>query len=148
MYLEDVDLAWRAQASGWRCLYVPSARVYHAHSASAVEGSPFKNCLKGRNKIWLVAKNYPWPQIAYWAPLLLLYDLMGVAATSSKGDLAPLRGRVAALRRLGKIIEKRDSIRASDAAWQLVRPRLSGLATPWGVRRRYSHLGARVRSRP
>ncbi len=28
-YREDVDLAWRAQWMGWRCLYVPGARGYH-----------------------------------------------------------------------------------------------------------------------
>jgi len=40
MYYEDVDLAWRAQQAGWRCLYVPKARVVHCHSATAGEGSP------------------------------------------------------------------------------------------------------------
>jgi hypothetical protein len=29
-YLEGVDLAWRAQIAGWRCVYVPSARVFGA----------------------------------------------------------------------------------------------------------------------
>ncbi len=29
-YREDADLAWRAQWMGWRCLYVPDARAYHA----------------------------------------------------------------------------------------------------------------------
>jgi GT2 family glycosyltransferase len=29
-YREDADLAWRAQWMGWRCLYVPEAKGYHA----------------------------------------------------------------------------------------------------------------------
>jgi len=29
-YREDVDLAWRAQWRGWRCLYIPEAKGYHA----------------------------------------------------------------------------------------------------------------------
>ncbi|MDM7994246.1 MAG: glycosyltransferase family 2 protein [Acidobacteriota bacterium] len=29
-YREDVDLAWRAQWLGWRCLYLPEAKGYHA----------------------------------------------------------------------------------------------------------------------
>jgi GT2 family glycosyltransferase len=29
-YREDADLAWRAQWLGWRCLYVPEARGFHA----------------------------------------------------------------------------------------------------------------------
>jgi GT2 family glycosyltransferase len=28
-YREDVDLAWRAQWMGWRCLYVPEAKAFH-----------------------------------------------------------------------------------------------------------------------
>ena len=29
-YREDADLAWRAQWRGWRCLYIPEAKGYHA----------------------------------------------------------------------------------------------------------------------
>src|SRR5207302_2297521 len=34
MYLEDVDLAFRAQLRGWGCLYEPRARVLHQGGAS------------------------------------------------------------------------------------------------------------------
>lgn len=50
IYLEDVDLAWRARLMGWRCMYVPRSRVYHVYSATAQEGSAFKSFLLGRNK--------------------------------------------------------------------------------------------------
>lgn len=33
-YLEDIDLAWRAQLRGWRCLYAPKAVAHHVGSAS------------------------------------------------------------------------------------------------------------------
>src|SRR5215207_4373834 len=72
-YLEDVDLAWRARRHGWRCGYVGAARVVHHHSATGGEGSPFKQFLLGRNKVWLLARNYPatwWP----WLPLVVAYD--------------------------------------------------------------------------
>ncbi|MGH7691377.1 MAG: glycosyltransferase family 2 protein [Candidatus Dormibacteria bacterium] len=29
IYCEDVDFSWRAWLAGWRCLYVPTARVLH-----------------------------------------------------------------------------------------------------------------------
>jgi N-acetylglucosaminyl-diphospho-decaprenol L-rhamnosyltransferase len=29
LYCEDVDLGWRSWLSGWRCIYVPSARCLH-----------------------------------------------------------------------------------------------------------------------
>ncbi|OGL48710.1 MAG: hypothetical protein A2161_05460, partial [Candidatus Schekmanbacteria bacterium RBG_13_48_7] len=28
-YYEDLDLAWRAQIFGWKCLYIPDALIYH-----------------------------------------------------------------------------------------------------------------------
>ncbi|MBN1401265.1 MAG: glycosyltransferase family 2 protein, partial [Anaerolineae bacterium] len=34
MYCEDVDLNWRAQLAGWRCVYAPRAVVYHHLSAT------------------------------------------------------------------------------------------------------------------
>ncbi|MFN4295101.1 MAG: glycosyltransferase family 2 protein, partial [Thermoflexales bacterium] len=30
-YLEDLDLAWRAQWAGWEAVYAPQARVLHRH---------------------------------------------------------------------------------------------------------------------
>ena len=33
-FWEDLDLSWRAQLYGWRCVYVPEAVAYHVGSAS------------------------------------------------------------------------------------------------------------------
>src|SRR5207247_10545644 len=56
-FFEDVDLAWRARAFGWRALYAPGAVVYHHHSATARHGSPAKLHLVGRNRVRTLAKN-------------------------------------------------------------------------------------------
>jgi len=45
LFLEDVDLAWRARMRGWRALYAPSAVVDHHHSAAARHGSDLKALL-------------------------------------------------------------------------------------------------------
>ena len=71
-YLEDVDLAWRARRLGWRCLYVPAAHVLHRHSATGQEGSPFKSFHLGRNKVWMVVKNYPFRALWYAVPACLV----------------------------------------------------------------------------
>lgn len=43
MYCEDVDFCQRAREKGWRCLYEPSARVWHKVSAASGGGfSPYK----------------------------------------------------------------------------------------------------------
>ena len=54
---EDVDLAWRAQLAGWRCLYLPTAIVYHKLKASG--GGVTASFYDGRNRIYTLIKNYP-----------------------------------------------------------------------------------------
>ncbi|NJM42614.1 MAG: glycosyltransferase family 2 protein [Anaerolineae bacterium] len=106
MYLEDVDLAWRAQRAGWRCRYVPTAKVIHFTSASAGEGSPFKMKLLGRNKVWLVAKNAP---VQDW-PVIVLYDLAAVFyAGLQRGNWVHLHGRLAGLRQVHTFLRERKT---------------------------------------
>jgi len=142
-YLEDVDLAWRARLASWYCMAVPAARVYHAHSATAVEGSPFKNRLLGRNKVWLIAKNYPAGLLLRYLPLILLYDAAAVAfALLVRGDWSALQGRLEGLRGLGPAWHQRRQVQAlrkeeGSHAWQRY---LSPLVPPWRVADRYRHL--------
>ncbi len=108
IYYEDVDLAWRAQWAGWRCLYVPEAVAHHIHSATTGRGSPFKNFLLGRNKWWAIAKNYPLAGLWYYLPTMLLLDLGAALVTSIRGrSLAALQGRWAALRGWRRMRRKR-----------------------------------------
>ena len=55
--MEDVDLGWRAQLAGWRCLYTPKAVVYHHLSASG--GGVTASYYAGRNTLLLLAKVIP-----------------------------------------------------------------------------------------
>jgi len=99
LYLEDVDVAWRARMRGWRSLYVPAAVVHHHHSASSGHGSPFKHFHVARNRMRLLAKNMPTGQLVRHAPAILAYDLAHVIFTAAtERTLAPLRGRIAGLR--------------------------------------------------
>jgi GT2 family glycosyltransferase len=66
-YIEDVDVSFRAQLAGLRCLYVPAAVVYHVGSATAGRNSSFALRLATRNQLLLVVRNYPWPYI--WSKL-------------------------------------------------------------------------------
>lgn len=54
---EDVDLGWRAQLHGWRCLYTPAAIVYHHLSATG--GGVTASFYDGRNLIFILVKNVP-----------------------------------------------------------------------------------------
>ena len=57
LYLDDVDVAWRAQMAGWPVRYVPEAVVWHHHSATNAHGSDRKYFYVGRNRVRLLARN-------------------------------------------------------------------------------------------
>ena len=98
-YLEDVDLAWRARAAGWSCVYEPRAIAHHHGSASSGEGSDRKYFLVGRNRVRLLARNATTAQLLRALPGIALYDLAYVLYVAfSDHTLAPLQGRIAGLR--------------------------------------------------
>ncbi len=128
-YLEDVDLAWRAQRAGWRCWFQPRARVLHEVSATSVAGSAFKNRLLGRNKVWLAAKNAPlrdWPVILFYDAAAVLYA--GVA----RGEWSHLRGRLDAAKELRAVLQARS--RGSSHKVNQLAP----LVAPWRVPARFA----------
>lgn len=98
-YQEDVDLAWRARAAGWRAVYEPRALAEHLGSASTGEGSSRKYWLVGRNRVWLLARNMTARRLARSLPGIVLYDLAYVIYVAlTDRTLAPLSGRLAGLR--------------------------------------------------
>jgi len=108
IYYEDVDLAWRAQWVGLRCLYVPEAVVEHVHSATTRRGSPFKRRLLSRNKWWAIAKNYPFSQLWLYVPVMLLIDLVAlVMSLIGERNLSALQGRWQAVRGWRRFRHKR-----------------------------------------
>jgi GT2 family glycosyltransferase len=99
LYLDDVDVAWRANMAGWRALYVPDAVVWHHHSATTGHGSDFKYFHVGRNRMRLLARNADRRHLRRHAPAILAYELGYVAYVALVDrSLAPLRGRLAGLR--------------------------------------------------
>ena len=71
LYCEDTDLGLRARWAGWKCLYVPLAVVEHHYSHSAGGASPVKAYYVERNRLFVLAKNYPAGMLAA-APLVTL----------------------------------------------------------------------------
>jgi len=145
-YLEDVDLAWRARRAGWRCRYVPAAQVAHQHSATGGEGSARKRYLLGRNKVWLVAKNYPAAGLWRWLPLVIAYDVAAIGyALAARRDGAALAGRLAGLAGLRRALRARAAAggngqASGPAADEAEAVPLQPLEWPWRVPGRYRHL--------
>jgi GT2 family glycosyltransferase len=114
MYCEDVDLSFRAQLLGYRCLYVPTARVYHHLSATG--GGPFASYYCGRNSIYVLLQNMP-ASLLRRHGLRMLWKQLGLALEALRhwrgaAARARLRGQLAALRGLWGTLRRRRAIQA------------------------------------
>ncbi len=131
-YLEDVDLAWRALLRGWRSVVVPQARARHVYSATAGQGSPFKQRLLGRNRLRVIARCLPTDLAAPCLPAILAYDLLALAYSAFTRRPAIARGRLAALRDLPQLLRERRAIQSGRRASTSDLARwIEPAATPW-----------------
>ncbi|MBI2906570.1 MAG: glycosyltransferase family 2 protein [Chloroflexi bacterium] len=114
-YCEDVDLSFRAQLGGYRCVFAPKARVYHRLSATG--GGRTASYLCGRNFIGVIVKDMPGSLIGkHWCKLLATqvgYALHSLWHARELAARARLRGQLAGLAQMPKMLEKRRSIQAS-----------------------------------
>jgi GT2 family glycosyltransferase len=58
-YFEDVDLAWRLRLRYWGCVYLPTVKILHHHSATARPYSPFKSYFVHRNQYFNLLRDFP-----------------------------------------------------------------------------------------
>jgi GT2 family glycosyltransferase len=112
--MEDVDIAWRAQLGGWRCLYTPDAIVYHHLAATG--GDVTASYYDGRNTIYVLVKNYPTQLWRKYRWLMLRSQLhQGYVALRNwrgRAARARLRGMLAGLRGAPRMMRKRRRIQA------------------------------------
>lgn len=59
-YADDAELGLRARIAGWKCLYIPDARVRHHRGATLGVRSSRRLALIERNRVLLAAKLFPW----------------------------------------------------------------------------------------
>ncbi|HVO69525.1 MAG TPA: glycosyltransferase family 2 protein [Aggregatilineaceae bacterium] len=112
---EDMDLAWRAQLAGYRCVYTPDAVVYHRLASTG--GGVTASFHDGRNTIWILVKDYP---AALWRKhgLKILRAQLGLArqalgAWRGAAARARLRGMIAGLVGIPRMLRKRRGIQRS-----------------------------------
>ena len=109
---EDVDLAWRAQLMGYRCIYAPRAVVYHKLSATG--GGATASFYDGRNFVYLLVKDYPgdlWR--IHWRDILRTQlRIAGEALRAWRGEAARarLRGQLAGLLGIPRMWRKRRAV--------------------------------------
>jgi GT2 family glycosyltransferase len=124
-YADDAELGLRARIAGWKCLYMPAARVRHHRGATLGVRSERRLVLIERNRVLLAAKLFPWSLLWLNGAYYLTRLLAGLwASATHKGEvgrypgvsgkirvvLALLKGDLAALTLLPKMLAKRRSV--------------------------------------
>ena len=110
---EDVDLSFRAQLRGYKCLYVPTAVVYHMASRSIGYDSPTSVYYGHRNLEWVYAQNMPASLIVQTLGRHMLYTIAAFGYFASKGlAISYIRSKWGALRAWRTVLNKRRSIQA------------------------------------
>ncbi len=96
-YLEDVDISWRANNHGYRCVYEPAAVCTHICGATTrgkTKGSQyndFKSLQSGRNSLLLPLKNLPLPFLLLNLPFLVFGYVVKLLVFSLRGFGKPFR---------------------------------------------------------
>ena len=114
-YCEDVDLSWRAQLAGYRCVYAPRARLYH--KVSATGKGTIRSFYVARNTIWTLVKNLP---LELWQKhrgeiVAAQWQRLADATRAWRGSAAraTIRGQLASLAGLPAMLRKRRAIQAT-----------------------------------
>ncbi|MBE2226630.1 MAG: glycosyltransferase family 2 protein [Ignavibacteria bacterium] len=68
-YLEDIDVSFRAQLAGIKCVYQPKAVCYHKRGGSTISTFKFQMKMNERNILWVRIKNYPLLLYIVYQPL-------------------------------------------------------------------------------
>lgn len=77
-YMEETDFCMRAFLNGWRCVYAPSAVVYHMEGFSFKKNSGYKYYLLERNRVWFLYKNIPAADILKNLHYILVRELLAL----------------------------------------------------------------------
>jgi GT2 family glycosyltransferase len=120
MYLDDVDLSFRAQLSGHRCLFIPKAIVYHKKGYSMQRHDKFSRLevfLNSRNSVYCLLKNWPKSLLIKNMHRIFLRRLELVVRYTiqkmHKGTAIPfIKGKLVAYRNIGTILKQRRSVQS------------------------------------
>jgi GT2 family glycosyltransferase len=122
---EDVDLSFRAQLRGYKCLYVPEAIVHHKGSGSIIYDSPTSVYYSHRNLEWVYIKNMPAGLILKTIFPHIIYDIAAFFFFTARGRSKDfIKAKWDALKGLKKALKKRRQIQdnrkvGDDYIWGL-----------------------------
>lgn len=109
-FWEDIDLDWRAQLYGWKCLYVPEAVAYHFRGGIRFPRPRIVELSNYRNRYFTIIKNdYLWG-LAKNLPQIIFTDFLKNTTLLFRCPSALFLGSLDILKFLPKMLSKRRAI--------------------------------------
>jgi GT2 family glycosyltransferase len=122
LFMEDVDLVFRARLTGWKCVYTPSASVIHLHGGTSGFRSNLSIYYGNRNIIWCVVKNFPIWMLFLYSPWIISRNCGVIPYYIVKNHgMAIIRAKIDGVLGVGKMVKKRKSIRMNISGSELTR---------------------------
>ncbi|RUM45059.1 MAG: glycosyltransferase family 2 protein [Desulfocapsa sp.] len=106
-YFEDIDLGFREKLHGYRCLYVPEAKILHQGHGAGIAGGYYVFLIT-RNRLLTLIKNIPFPDLLRHCHQILYGQLYFFIVY--RHPLASVKGYLSALLLLPAILRERKKI--------------------------------------
>jgi len=75
-HMEEIDLCWRMQLSGYKIMSCPSSVVYHIGGGTLPKGNERKVYLNFRNNLVMLSKNLVWQEKLWKMPYRFFLDMV------------------------------------------------------------------------
>jgi GT2 family glycosyltransferase len=129
LFMEDVDLAFRARLAGWNCRYVPMARAIHFHGGTAGYNSKISVYYGNRNVLWYVVKNFPKRTLIMYSPWIIGRNIGIIPYYILKGKgLTIIRSKLNAIIGIRRMFRKRNGTNNNFSE-----PEIRHWIYPWAV---------------
>ena len=111
---EDIDLSFRGQLKGYKCVYIPEAVVFHKASNSIVDDSHLSVYYGHRNLEWVYIKNMPPGIIVRTMAMHVIYNVAAFLYFAVRGRLRSIsRAKLDAVKGIKREMAKRKTIQAT-----------------------------------
>ena len=116
IYNDEIDVAFRMQLAGWKCLYVPGAVLYHMGGQTwAAHDKKRLVFFTERNRIFTILKNYPLTMLFFFSPYLLKYEFDIWLRFFARLEIEPILARLAVFKYLARMLAKRRAVQENRA---------------------------------
>ena len=110
-YYEDIDLSFRAQMAGFKCLYVPEAICYHKRGATSGIGMEYPIRMGERNLTAFQVKDFPLAMLVPKFPMIVASRIRRMYRSARAGwGRATLSGFIEGFTLVPSMLKKRRKV--------------------------------------